>query len=351
VCDGATHECRPCVRDSECPSGACDLAIGGCVEERAIRYASPAGTTADACTRLSPCSLSHAASIIDTSHVYLVLLPGIHTSGATFAGKVAIVAGNSATIDVTSSGIEVTGGSSVKFRDFTLNTNQEIGIFGSRDAIRSEGGTDIAIDNLQATLTSFVNTIRSGGALTIRNSRISRGNVTTSGLLVIDRATVSDAQLALFSSGEALRVSNSLFIGEAGSGGIFVSQNGGSNDDGTLIINNTFVEVSISCQGATLKHIESNIFYDSTLIASSDCIYDYNLITPNMHVGGVGNKTGDPMFVDSSKNDFHLGTGSPAIDAANPNRPPPFAHDHDGVPRPQGVRADIGAFEHVPPAR
>jgi hypothetical protein len=294
--------------------------------------------------------LRKAASVIDTAHGYIVLLPGSHTSGAAFVAKMAIVAGNSATVDVASSGIEISGSSSVRFRDIILNINNELTISGGRIAISAEEGTEVAFDNVRATLIGSVHTIRSDGTLTIRNSTISRGNVIALGPLVVDRAVFINAQLQIILSGEAFEVSNSLFMSPPGTGGILINQAGASNQDGALVLSNTFVGASISCQGTTSKHIESNIFYNSTLSINSDCLYDYNLITPNMDVGGVGNKTGDPLFVDPTKNDFHLSTGSPAIDAASPNRPPPFGHDHDGVSRPQGARADIGAFERVSPA-
>src|SRR5262249_60845207 len=44
VCDMVSHDCRTCVKDSECDSGACDLAAGRCVDQAAILYASPGGT-------------------------------------------------------------------------------------------------------------------------------------------------------------------------------------------------------------------------------------------------------------------------------------------------------------------
>jgi hypothetical protein len=50
----------------------------------------------------------------------------------------------------------------------------------------------------------------------------------------------------------------------------------------------------------------------------------------------------DPRFVDAAQQDFHLQVGSPAIDAGMDAG---VANDFDGLPRPQGGRHDIGAFE------
>lgn len=53
------------------------------------------------------------------------------------------------------------------------------------------------------------------------------------------------------------------------------------------------------------------------------------------HTGsGLGNVASDPLFVDASANDFHLGEQSPAIDAGDPNA----VQDADGT------RADLGFF-------
>lgn len=60
-------------------------------------------------------------------------------------------------------------------------------------------------------------------------------------------------------------------------------------------------------------------------------------------VVGPGNLTADPKFVAVASNDFHLGTGSPAIDAGtNTNAP---AKDIAGITRPFGVKVDVGAYE------
>jgi hypothetical protein len=62
---------------------------------------------------------------------------------------------------------------------------------------------------------------------------------------------------------------------------------------------------------------------------------------------GSGNRTGDPLFVDPIRGDYHLKPGSPAIDAglANPAAAP---SDLDGHARVQGKAPDLGAFETTP---
>jgi hypothetical protein len=114
------------------------------------------------------------------------------------------------------------------------------------------------------------------------------------------------------------------------------------------LINNTFVGGSILCEdsNSAFRNFNSNLFFDQKTIQSSlSCAYNYNLVTPSANVGGIGNTTGDPLFMDAVHNDFHLKLHSPAIDAADPNLLS-NGHDYDGTSRPRGVRVDIGAFEH-----
>ncbi len=53
----------------------------------------------------------------------------------------------------------------------------------------------------------------------------------------------------------------------------------------------------------------------------------------------------DPKFVSAAGDDYHLLAGSPAIDAGMDVG---VLVDRDGAPRPQGKRADIGAYEFTP---
>jgi len=55
-------------------------------------------------------------------------------------------------------------------------------------------------------------------------------------------------------------------------------------------------------------------------------------------ITGTGNKTGDPLFLEPAGNDYHLKSGSPAIDAADPES------DYSDEPSPNGGRADMGCY-------
>jgi len=53
---------------------------------------------------------------------------------------------------------------------------------------------------------------------------------------------------------------------------------------------------------------------------------------------------GNPIFSNPSNNDFHINSGSPAIDSGIALSG--FNFDYEGVPRPQGSGWDIGAYEY-----
>lgn len=61
----------------------------------------------------------------------------------------------------------------------------------------------------------------------------------------------------------------------------------------------------------------------------------------------LGNISADPLFVFPDGNDFHLGVGSPCIDAGSPQGLVPGERDLDGDPRLHGAHVDIGADEYT----
>jgi hypothetical protein len=59
---------------------------------------------------------------------------------------------------------------------------------------------------------------------------------------------------------------------------------------------------------------------------------------------GAGNITSNPLFVDPAGGDYHLSSGSPAIDSGAPNDLS-LPADLDGISRVEGGAPDLGAFE------
>jgi hypothetical protein len=156
-----------------------------------------------------------------------------------------------------------------------------------------------------------------------------------------------------------------------------------ANDGTYTIINNTFYqdspahsgintggEIAFASSGPKSVTLQNNIFYTS---ASAPCYlyFDDNsagsasrvTFSNNLYFNAGNGPTGcnynvgavtvghdakavnaNPNFVSATSQNFHLASGSPAIDAGMNTG---VATDFDGVLRPQGAAFDIGAYEFV----
>jgi len=119
------------------------------------------------------------------------------------------------------------------------------------------------------------------------------------------------------------------------------------------VVNNVFCGPLIHGVGfrvlsgiTTTGVIKNNIFYNagSNYWAEAGCTMDsgYNLLYTTSGTINASNYPKDlvnidPKFVDITKDDFHLQSGSPCIDAGDPTFP---------VPPCGGKRIDIGAYEY-----
>ncbi|HTR49974.1 MAG TPA: IPT/TIG domain-containing protein [Kofleriaceae bacterium] len=151
--------------------------------------------------------------------------------------------------------------------------------------------------------------------------------------------------------------------------GVYVVQetdNDGSVGSGTVdIYNNTFYDCgpwttdssasAVHFDGSSAPSLVARLRDNIMLAKTSAERYVVGTTTGsnNLVFGATGAPNGptatvmaDPMLVDAPMYDFHLGSGSPAIDMGVDTG---ITWDIDGNTRPQGAAIDIGAYEYVAP--
>jgi hypothetical protein len=108
----------------------------------------------------------------------------------------------------------------------------------------------------------------------------------------------------------------------------------GGSDAGACIDNTIFLNTGSGAPADT--------------ITGTACFANYVIAMPqSTALNGANNKIGvDPLLVNPAAGDYHLKPNSPAIDTADPTAT--ATPDLDGTTRPQGARADIGAYEYKP---
>jgi hypothetical protein len=108
---------------------------------------------------------------------------------------------------------------------------------------------------------------------------------------------------------------------------------------GIKVLNNTFYNLSdygVDSAGSGDVLVRNNIFSSTRTPAVNN--WGTTVFTQDH------NYTGTPSFVNAAGLDFHLTSGSPAIDTGV--NTPDVTQDFDGISRPQGASTDIGAYEY-----
>jgi hypothetical protein len=168
-----------------------------------------------------------------------------------------------------------------------------------------------------------------------------------------------------------IRIHHNLFWGNAGGVSFWAAGGVTAQTRNISIYNNTFYSNSEAIRwksGATDNYsgsnaIKNNLFWqkDTWNWAIRDYTtgrqgvggtsIDYNIFQQGAATDASGTHAAvvtDPYFVGASVNDFHLGSGSPCIDAGTSVG---LLQDYDGNAIPQGDAPDIGAYEYVSAAR
>jgi len=189
-----------------------------------------------------------------------------------------------------------------------------------------------------------------------------------------NRATAGDGGAIAAMHVPALRVTNSVFVGNeaSGRGGAIYAESGsldpaeGSGWAGYVrVLNCTFYGNRAADGGALFAQEAYMVVQNSILWAdapaplgwspvyTADTLYqpmrvDYSLVKGGFsaaggRITGKGNIDADPRFVSPETGDFRLQAGSPAIDTGSGTGAPGI--DYEGRVRPIGAGYDMGAYE------
>ncbi len=104
---------------------------------------------------------------------------------------------------------------------------------------------------------------------------------------------------------------------------------------------NVVVQNNIFSQNGTNVLVESGTEAQTTV--------DQNLFDGTGGTVGSNAVVGDPLFVSAGAADFHLQSGSPAINSGSPVNAPNNDFEGNARPQPAGGNYDIGAYEYVSP--
>jgi hypothetical protein len=316
----------------------------------------------DPCTLAKPCSLTHAVSVAggNASRSTIRLLPGLYGAPITISEATLTLVGTGATHQATSGtrSLELGVRANVTIRGLTLDIDRGFNCEGS-----PIGATLTLLD---LTIDTVENVTVGKCSLFMRDVRMSLGGQS---IMTLGGGSVLDADRVRFigpgtprsvsaSGGQmAIRVVNSLFDNVAFS---FAPTDTNTMSNlafafNTVFINGTFSPiVSCTASGTGVTAIENNVVLKlgnqgvQDAINGNNCVASHNVLFPQNAVIPGQNIVLNPMLVDPVNHDFHLQTGSPAIDAAVPSLGVDPPYDLEGVSRPQGAGADIGAFERMP---
>jgi hypothetical protein len=359
VCDAGA--CRACSAHSECASDLCDVMTGACVAETAIVYATPAGSATSACTKSDPCTLVRAFAVVDATRNNVRLAAGTHVTPSTpTSSGLTIVLYGPADLN---GGFDIKGGTTLRLR--SLRFAPSTGIFASPavafgpvptvDLEDVTFGVDCQIGLHAAKLIARRISMRSTTSQQPIDAQSSGLSTDTRGSqLTIDQSTFDAPSYGIVLAGNSsAQITNSVFRNSVPSGvayGLTITGTAGA----TTVSFSTFHNVQQACDNGTNELTgRNNIFVNDrpnapvdTVTTTSKCQHFYSVMKPQTTAPNGANNilNADPRFADGVNGNYHLSSGSPAIDAADPTAI--LNVDFEGTVRPQGAGRDIGAFEY-----
>lgn len=282
-------------------------------------------------------------------------------------------------------GAIVVNGATLLLNNVTLSNNVAVGASSRGGAISTTGGAAVTLSRVRA----IGNSAMTGGAIYTSGATdtlflsefVAQGNSAANGggavshngssLTIEQSLFTGNSVMAFGASGGAIRVgfgtlaiSNSTFVGNAGSVGSTGSALQAGNVTNGTITNSTFADNSsaegaITAVGTTQLTLTNTIVSNTIGQANCHAVGGASIVDGgnNLQFGGtIAQSCGlsipqvDPMLAPLANNGgfsqtMALLTGSPAIDAGSACA----AIDQRGVGRPIGPACDIGAFEAALP--
>jgi flagellar hook assembly protein FlgD len=372
ACTGATpvcsdaHMCRGCAAHAECAGSDACLPDGSCGDPGQVAYVKPlalGGTDNPSCTLAMPCT--KVASALQTGRPY-VKLAGTNDEGGTLSvdnRNVTLLAERDAKLIRTSNGlhVEVKGTSQVEIYD--LEISGASGAQGVGISMPTGNTAKLTLRRVKILNNAGGGISASGGSLTVSQSTLlgnTGGGISASG----GSLTVAQSTLAN-NAGGGISATNGTF---AIVGNVFFNNGNDTLNVGGIAINtsqspinrlefNSFsrnktqdgLGAAIQCVAGTFT-ARNNIMSENGTLTNLEqvggtCAHAYSIVRPGTMPPGTGNSNADPLFVNTTTGDLHVGAGSPALGAADPNSDLAgiAERDLDGDVRMQP--ADIGADE------
>ncbi len=338
----------------------CDQNQGVCIAEAEIVFASSTGPDIGSCTRAAPCSLDRAVAITTGVRRTVKLQPGSYSTSLVLSDKTITFDGPGAIVNSATTPFRINGNSIVKLVGLTVIAST------GNSAVRCDSASS-SLELDQALIDAYTGSVLTNPCvLKITRSRI-RGRDNTAFVIVagpstqatIDRSIIDGGNGIVAGAGALVRITNSLIVNQTGADGAFSYKIFTTTPGAVFVSFSTIVNSLVNCNdtgscGATPAGLclDSSVVFNGAAAAPANtvtgpgCNSVYSIVFPQQTaLSGSNNQIGiDPKLADPTNSDFHLRTGSPAIDATNPASTNPV--DFDGIARPQGLHGDVGAFEH-----
>ncbi len=238
------------------------------------------------------------------------------------AGALTISGNNASRVFLVSSG-------TVTIADLTIANGSATDLPGGKGADSAGGGIDIVTGTVAITGVTFLN----NRTLTGPNLSVGGGLANLFGTATVTNSTFSGN--ASYVGGAIWAQASTLVVNSTVAGNSATAGGAGAYGGGVTLRNTIVAEAGSACVAV---HDGGH-----NLDSGASCGFS----AANGSLSGVDPRLGPLANNGGPTRTYALLGGSPAIDAADPAACP--ATDQRGIPRPQGLRCDIGAYEVSPP--